>query len=170
MNKLKPLMAMEQPIELLIREATRQDLTSILSLYTQPDLDDGEVLCLEHAEHQLEKIWQYPNYRIYVVRMGSLIVGTFALLIMDNLIHCGQASGIVEAVAVDPEFQGRGIGKQMMLYAISRCREFGCYKITLSANLKRLNAHEFYESLGFEKHGYSYIANLASPNVPDSLF
>ena len=36
------------------------------------------------------------------------------------------------------------------------CRARGCYKTSLSANLKREHAHAFYESLDFERHGYSF--------------
>ncbi len=75
---------------------------------------------------------------------------------MDNLAHNGAPSAIIEDVAVDPGWQGRGIGKQMMQYAMKLCRDKGCYKAALSSNLKREKAHAFYESLGFERHGYSY--------------
>ena len=89
------------------------------------------------------------------------IVGTFALLIMDNLAHKGTPSGIVEDVAVRSEWQGKGIGKQMMEYAIGQCKEAGCYKMALSSNSIRKNAHRFYESLGFKKHGYSFVLDIA---------
>jgi predicted GNAT family acetyltransferase len=36
-------------------------------------------------------------------------------------------------------------------------REAGCYKMALSSNVKRAAAHAFYESLGFERHGYSFV-------------
>jgi len=36
-------------------------------------------------------------------------------------------------------------------------KEKGCYKLTLSSNLRREAAHAFYESLGFTKHGYSFL-------------
>jgi GNAT superfamily N-acetyltransferase len=48
----------------------------------------------------------------------------------------------------------------MMQYAIQLCRRAGCYKVTLSSNLKRKSAHEFYESLGFQRHGYSFLINF----------
>lgn len=35
-----------------------------------------------------------------------------------------------------------------------------CYKVTLSAYLKRDRAHRFYESLGFTKHGYSFLLEV----------
>ena len=57
-----------------------------------------------------------------------------------------------------PEWQARGVGKAMMRFARARCRKAGCYKLALSSNLKRAAAHRFYESLGFEKHGFSFRA------------
>lgn len=56
--------------------------------------------------------------------------------------------------------QGQGIGKQMMEYAMAVCREHDRYKMRLSSNLKREQAHRFYESLGFTRHGYSYLIDL----------
>ena len=44
----------------------------------------------------------------------------------------------------------------MMRFALDRCRAKGCYKLALSSNAKRERAHAFYESLGFERHGYSF--------------
>ena len=48
----------------------------------------------------------------------------------------------------------------MMEKAIALCQEAGCYKMFLSTNLKRTDAHAFYEYLGFKKHGYSYRVEL----------
>jgi hypothetical protein len=31
--------------------------------------------------------------------------------------------------------------------------------MALSSNLKRQKAHDFYDSLGFERHGYSFRVN-----------
>jgi ribosomal protein S18 acetylase RimI-like enzyme len=66
----------------------------------------------------------------------------------------------VEDVAVLPRYQGRGIGRAMMRHAMSECRAAGCYKLTLSSNLKREAAHRFYDGLGFERHGYSFRVEL----------
>jgi GNAT superfamily N-acetyltransferase len=63
----------------------------------------------------------------------------------------------VEDVAVAPARQGQGIGKAMMAHALEQSRKAGCYKLALSSNLVRTAAHQFYESLGFERHGYSYV-------------
>lgn len=138
------------------REAHRDDLPTVLRLHAQPELDDGAVLGLSEAERLFARIESYPDYRIYVAQNEDKIVGTFALLVMDNLAHMGAPSAIIEDVAIDPAWQGCGIGTQMMQYAMQLCRDKGCYKAVLSSNLKREKAHAFYESLGFEQHGYSY--------------
>lgn len=142
-----------------ILEASKKHLPQILRLYAEV-LDKGEVLKADDAAIIFDKISSYPNYKIYVVKTDNQVVGTFALLIMDNLAHLGTPSGIVEDVVVSEKFQGNGIGKKMMTFAIEKCRQLGCYKMVLSSNLKRVEAHQFYENLGFEKHGFSYRINL----------
>ncbi len=141
---------------LYIREASKSELPDVLRLYAQPDMDNGEVLSLADAERIFDRMANYPNYKIYVAVSDARVVGTFALLIMDNLGHLGAPSAVVEDVAVDPSVQGRGIGTEMMRHAMQLALKSGCYKIMLSSNLKRDRAHEFYESLGFERHGYSF--------------
>ena len=146
--------------DLTIRPASKADLSDVLRLYAQPALDDGRVISGSEAERIFERMARYPDYTLYVAVSEHHIVGTFALLVMDNLGHLGTCSGVVEDVAVAPEFQGQGVGTAMMAHAIDRCRERGCYKIVISSNLKRPRAHAFYESLGFERHGYSFLARL----------
>ena len=147
---------MDMRVQVSIREATEADLPSVLGLYAQPEIDDGDVTPLAQAQEIFARFKRYPDYKLYVATDGDEIVGSLALLIMDNLGHRGAPSGVVEDVVVDPARQNEGIGRQMMAFAVERCRERGCYKVALSSNLKRERAHNFYESLGFEKHGYSF--------------
>jgi len=138
------------------REASKADLPDVLRLLAQPDMDDGQVLPLAEAERLFDHMARYPDYRLYVAIRDDRIVGAFALLIMDNLGHRGAHSGVIEDVVVDPQYQGQGIGRAMMQHALRLCGEKGCYKLALSSNLTRERAHAFYESLGFERHGYSF--------------
>ncbi|AXK82713.1 GNAT family N-acetyltransferase [Pseudolabrys taiwanensis] len=142
--------------DLAIRPAAASDLPGVLALYAQPGMDDGRVLPLQDAEAIFARFARYPDYTLYVAESDGRIVGTFALLIMDNLGHLGAPSAVIEDVVVDPICQGRGIGAQMMAFAIDRAREKRCYKLVLSSNAKRERAHAFYEQLGFERHGYSF--------------
>jgi GNAT superfamily N-acetyltransferase len=145
---------------LVIRAADARDLSGVLALYAQPEIDDGDVLPVAEATRIFHRFDDYPDYTLYVAEEDGAIVGSFALLIMDNLGHLGAPSGIVEDVVVDPALHGRGIGQAMMRFAVARCREKRCYKLMLSSNAKRERAHAFYEQLGFERHGYSFRINI----------
>jgi len=140
----------------LIRIATREDLPAVLDLYRQAGLDRNGGMTPTEANAVFMRFAAYPSYKLYVACLGERVVGTFALLIMDNLAHHGTPSGIVEDVAVNPETQGRGIGKAMMRFARDICRSKGCYKLSLTSNQVRESAHAFYEAIGFERHGYSF--------------
>jgi GNAT superfamily N-acetyltransferase len=149
------------------REASKEDLLEVLRLYAQPDFDNGKVLTLSDAECVFERFTHYPDYKVYVAVNEGQIVGTYALLIMDNLGHLGARSAIIEDVAVDPAWQDLGIGKMLMKHALQICSDKGCYKAVLSSNLKREKAHTFYESLGFKRHGYSYHICMPPYTDPD---
>jgi GNAT superfamily N-acetyltransferase len=142
-----------------IQPASEADLASILALYAEVE-DDARVISIEEARLVFARMENYPDYRVYVAKSGKSIVGTFALLIIDNLAHMGAPSGVVEDVVVHRDWRGKGVGKQMMQFAMNRCRERGCYKLALSSNLKREAAHRFYDGLGFQRHGYSFIVEL----------
>jgi GNAT superfamily N-acetyltransferase len=149
----------ESKVNLEIRAATEADLPSILALYVEVE-DDGRVLSIEQARSIYARMRSYPDNKVYVAILGGSVVGTFALLIMDNLAHMGAPSGVVEDVVVQGDWRGKGVGKQMMRFAMDRCRERGCYKLALSSNLKREAAHRFYDGLGFRRHGYSFVMEL----------
>ena len=148
-------------VKIEIREATEKDLPEVLSLFKPPDVDQ-EVLSIQQAKKILASITNYPNYKIYIAEADQKVLGTFSLLIMDKLSHMGAKSGIVDDVVVHPNWQGKGIGKKMMLFAKEKCKESGCYKLMLSSNIKRELAHKFYEKLGFKKHGYSFAVDITT--------
>jgi len=154
-------------MSVLIREATEDDLPAVLALYAQPGMDDGQVLMLAEAKRLLAQFRQYPSYRLWVAcnddsesANGSEVLGTYALLIMHNLAHQGTPSAIVEDVVVSADCQGQGIGQQMMQHAQQQARAAACYKLVLSSNQKRERAHAFYESLGFQRHGFSFVIGI----------
>ena len=142
--------------DVTIREATQADLPALVKLFAQLSVDESGEISLELAGRVWRRIGQYPNYRVYVGLVEEKIVGSFSLLILDQLGHMGRPSGIVESVVVERACRGQGVGRKMMDFAMDRCREARCYKMALSSNVKRTAAHAFYESLGFTRHGYSF--------------
>ena len=145
---------------IVIRQAVEDDLAKVLALYAQPQIDDGDMLSIAEARALWQRFQKYPDYKLYVACLDRKVIGTFTLLIVENLAHRGAPSGLVENVVVAVEHQNQGVGKRMMRFAADRCRESGCYKMALSSGARRVAAHRFYESLGFVRHGYSFSMEL----------
>lgn len=143
--------------ELEIREATDDDVPGVLRVFADAGIDRGESFTVAEARDHYARIRSWPNFRLLAAVTAGEVVGTYSLVIMDKLGKRGAPAGVVEDVAVSPAHQGQGIGRAMMAHALEQCRKAGCYKLALSSNVKRKAAHEFYESLGFERHGYSYV-------------
>ncbi len=142
--------------QVTIRQAGDQDLAAVLEVYQRSGLEDGPGFAVEEAREHYARFHDYPWYRLFVAETAGRIAGTYALLILDSLAKRGKRAGVAENVGVLPEFQGRGIGRAMMEHAREECRRAGCYKLALSSNERRRDAHAFYEALGFERHGISF--------------
>jgi len=146
--------------EVKIRLATEADLPVILQLYAQPDME-GKALALEEALPRFRKIVESDRQELFVAEgPGSQILGSFSLSYVQHLTHGGARSASFGDIVVRSDVQGLGVGKRMLTFAAQRARQQGCYKIMLSSSTRRINAQAFYESLGYEQHGVSYLLEL----------
>src|SRR5436305_12554310 len=144
------------PVE--IREAADADLADILRAYTEAGIGGGVSFTVDEAREHFARLRRYPSYRIFVAAADGVFAGTYALIILDNLAKRGARAGVVEDVAVMPASQGRGVGRAMMEHARAERRAAGCYKLMLSSNVNRDSAPRVYDSLGFARHGYSFLS------------
>ncbi|MEO1377000.1 MAG: GNAT family N-acetyltransferase [Cyanobacteria bacterium J06635_10] len=142
-----------------IRTANFEDVPLLIELYA--GMDGESPLPNAIAEDIFAAIIKIPNYHIYLVFDNHQSVATFSLLHVPTMMHKDYHKyAILDAVTVRPQLRNQGIGKQMMKAAMQLSADAGCYKLMLSANLKREGVHEFYESLGFEQHGWSFKCML----------
>lgn len=144
---------------LAIRPAGPGDVARLLELYKLLDVSPEPEMPLAAAQARFQALHADPRHRIYVAERGGRVVGTFALIFVGGLSHDARDAAVVEDVVVDPAEQRGGIGRQMMDFAMRECvkRDGRCYKLVLSSHLQRASAHRFYESLGYRRHGYSYL-------------
>jgi GNAT superfamily N-acetyltransferase len=147
-------------MEVAIREARAADASELTRIYAQFGPHDRHVTPQRVIE-LLGHFAGYPDYHVYVAEASGAIVGTISILIAEALGSRCRPFAVVEDVVVDEACRRAGIGRAMMKFAMDRARQAGCYKLMLSTNVTRLEAHQFYESLGFAKHGYSYSVDLA---------
>ncbi|MDX2214340.1 MAG: GNAT family N-acetyltransferase [Oculatellaceae cyanobacterium bins.114] len=150
-------------MNLVYRIATSTDLPLLNFLYAA--MDDKPLLPEPQIAEIFAAIARVPDYSIYLAHLADQPnlepVGTFSLLLTPTMMHRGfHKSAILDSVTVHPDYRSQGIGKAMMQKALQLSQEAGCYKVTLSSNVKRDRAHAFYESLGFKQHGWSFSCLL----------
>ena len=140
-----------------VRAATEEDIPRILELYndltstgeqSRPSLDD--------VQRVISEIASMPGHELLVAEEDGVVVGTMVLLIVPNLSHGALPWAIIENVVIDGKYRRRGIGRLLMEYAIKQARKAGCYKVQLLSNKQRHEAHQFYQTLGFETSAYGF--------------
>ncbi|WAM33482.1 GNAT family N-acetyltransferase [Caldicellulosiruptor morganii] len=146
-----------------IRLADENDVKEIMELLRE--LDSEHLISEDQLKKKLVRLQESSFSKVYVVILSDekpVIVGTFTLYILENIGHGGASLAILENVVVRPEYRKQGIGRYMILKAIEIAKENGCYKLMLSSNEKRTEAHKFYENLGFAIHGISFKIDILS--------
>ncbi len=79
---------------------------------------------------------------------GDRVVGHAGLLFLAGMAH-------VSNVAVDSDYQHRGVATRLLIELLDRARERGCTAATLEARAANKRAHRLYSRLGFQPLGIS---------------
>jgi GNAT superfamily N-acetyltransferase len=103
-----------------------------------------------HYERAFDAIARDERQTLLVAESDGFVAGTASVVVVANLSHIGRPYAIVENVVVDASFRGKGIGDAMLNHATEIARNAGCYKVALTSNKSRVDAHRFYERLGFK--------------------
>jgi GNAT superfamily N-acetyltransferase len=90
-----------------------------------------------------------PDNDLMVADYDGRVVGTLQFTVITYIQHGGGRVAQVESVHVDAAMRGKKIGEAMMRWAIDEARRRGCFRIQLTTDTARTDAHRFYERLGF---------------------
>ncbi len=153
------------PVAVNMREAEESDVAAVLDLYEDSEVDAGYRMPEEKAQRLFRRMKEYPYLKLFVAELDGRVVGTYELLVMDNLAHDGAPSAVVEDVVVAEDCRSQGIGRAMMGHAIEVCRGLGCYKVSLSSAQHRERAHHFYDNLGVERYGIAFAVGPWDPRL-----
>lgn len=139
---------------IIFRRARRDEMPAVVRMLADDVLGSGRERFLEPLPESylasFEAIEADANNDLIVALVDEQVVGTLQLTFVPSLSFQGKWRAQIESVRVDADFRGRGIGRQMMLWAIEQALGRGCHLVQLSSNRQRTDARRFYESLGFE--------------------
>ena len=147
--------------DIIIREATKPDLPSIGKLLEDLTnaMDDTEGIEIGIAIKTFEHLLNDASSHILAATMEGTPVGFINFTIRQTILH-RSPSALIDELVVTEEYQGKGVGKQLVLAAIEKCRQLGCCEVEVSTEKTNLKAREFYKRCGFEERGMLFEMDL----------
>ena len=137
-----------------IRSAGRGDVLSIVRMLADDPLGSGR----ERVEDPLpesyfrafEAVDRDQNIQLMVAEdREGVVVGCLQFCILPGLSSQGAFRGLIEDVRVATHCRSRGIGEQMVQWAVAQARSRGCRLVELLTHNSRVDAQRFYKRLGF---------------------
>jgi Acetyltransferases len=129
------------------------------------------IIGLDQVTYMLER-FQNPvalqnqiaqGYQYYLVRHRHKAVSYFAWLpdLADASLHLSK-------LYVDTSLQGRGLGRHIIEFIVSYCRQYGYRHIWLTVNRHNQKAIGFYQHMGFDNLG-ALIQDIGNGFVMDDF-
>jgi ribosomal protein S18 acetylase RimI-like enzyme len=141
--------------QISLRPARRDDVAAIIAMLADDHLGRDR----ERLEEPLPKLYydaferlsHDPNIQLMVAEEGGHVVGCLQLCILPGLSSQGASRGLIEDVRVTSDHRSRGIGEQLVHWAVKEARARGCKLVELLTHHTRVDAQRFYERLGFAR-------------------
>ena len=136
-----------------IRPARREDVAAIVAMLA----DDHLGRARERVEDPLpesyyqafERVECDQNLTLVVAESEGRVVGCLQLAILPGISTQGGIRGLLEDVRVASDCRSRGIGEQLVQWAVAEAKARGCNLVELLTHQTRTDAQRFYKRLGF---------------------
>lgn len=140
--------------EVAFRIATEQDLDRIVHMLADDVLGNTRERYEQPLPECYHKAFQAidsdPNNELVVACHNDKIVGVQQITFTPYLTRQGGWRATIEGVRIASLARGRGIGSQLIEWAVERAKERGCQIVQLTTDKTREDALHFYKHLGFE--------------------
>lgn len=133
-----------------IREAVDADAAVMAALIT----DLGYAVTPSEIAERLALLCSAGEPPLLAEQDGEM-VGCVTWHVTPVLHRPGPVGRITLLVVAGP-FRGKGTGRALVEAVEARLRQRGCVLSEVTSNLKRGEAHRFYERLGFERTSYRF--------------
>ena len=137
--------------DLEIRPAALDDLSAIVGMLADDPLGAQRESPDDLAPYvsALERLSSDPNQHLVVATRKGRVVGTLQLTVVPGLSRRAATRSIIEGVRIHADERGSGLGTRLIEWAIEESRRQNCQLVQLTSDNTRIDAHRFYERLGF---------------------
>jgi ribosomal protein S18 acetylase RimI-like enzyme len=125
---------------MLIRKYAGSDFDDVMALWKESGL-------LAHgADYALDirKKMEFQPELFFVAEESGKIIGSV-------MVGYDGRRGWLNCLAVLPEYQKRGHGKELVEFGIGELKKLGCVKVNIQVRESNLGVVDFYSKLGFSK-------------------
>jgi ribosomal protein S18 acetylase RimI-like enzyme len=147
--------------DIVIREARKSDLPAIGKLLGElvSAMDDKEGTDIGVAIKTCQRLLSVAGSHFLVAAIGGTPVGFINLTIRQTALH-RSPSAMIDELVVAEEYRGEGIGNQLVLAAIDKCRRLGCCEVEVSTEKTNVKARKLYRKCGFNQRGILFEVDL----------
>jgi len=145
---------MNDPSPIRIRRARRDDVADIVAMLADDALGRPRERIVDPLPQSyfaaFDALADDPRIWLMVAEDdGGQVVGCLQLCVLPGLSSQGASRGLIEDVRVASRCRSRGIGEQLVGWAIAEARDRGCKVVELLTHHSRVDAQRFYVRLGF---------------------
>lgn len=148
----------------VIRQAAAGDVATLVTLLADDVRGAKRETPDDLAPYRraLAAITADPNQLLLVAESGGAVVGMAQLTFIQGLTYHGGVRAQIESVHVASAERGRGLGSALVAHAVAQARQRGCVMAQLTSHADRVDAHRFYERLGFTASHVGFKLPLSS--------
>jgi len=133
-----------------IREMVREDIPQLAQLYQQ---FWGEESCVDTMEEKFIQFQEAGSHILLSAIENTRLIGSVMGVICEELYGDCKSFLVLENMIVDQEYRNRGIGTAL-ISEIERRAADKCSQIILVTESSRIDACNFYESVGFKAEAH----------------
>lgn len=120
----------------------------------------GYATTTSEMQMRMQRIAGDDRYRTFVALDNGKVTGMIGTLACATYEH-NDVGGRILALAVFSTMRRRGIGRALIAAAEKDFAGRGITRVALNTRLTRGDAHQFYESLRYERNGWRFVKNLS---------
>ena len=160
--------------DLSFRRAQASDLSAIVALLADDELgqqrEDPSLPLNEKYLNAFAAIDGDPNQLLAVVEQSGALVGCLQLTFIPGLSRLAMWRGQIESVRIAADQRGKGLGRQMFVWAIEQCRTRGCGLVQLTTDKRRSDASFLLSVAGLRGYPRGHEANVVKARAFDARY